>query len=119
MLNLFYDWGDLSQWITGSLLVIFITLYTIYTPWWKNPVGWVVNIFAFSLVLIIWPSVAYLAAPTDFANFAGMTWYKVMETLNLTFLTGASITGVWVWVHLHRKRRLPGEEHGGNGKKEK
>jgi hypothetical protein len=117
LLNLFYDWGDLSQWIAGGLLVLFILLYTYFAPWWKHPVGWVVNIFAFSLILILWPSVTYLADPTGFANFATTTWYKVTETLNLTFLVGAAFTGVITWIRLHRQRRLPGEGNGRNKKK--
>lgn len=117
-LKYFYDWGDLAQWLGGSLLVLFMLNYTRHTPWWKHPVGWVVNIFALSLVLIIAPSVAYLADPAGFANFANTTWYKVGETLNLTFLVGAALTGVIVWQHLHKQQRLPGEKHGGD-KKEK
>ena len=111
-LKYFYQWGDISQWISAIALVLFLVLYTVFAKWWKHPVGWVVNIFAFALVLIIVPSLMALADPAAFAGFANSTWYKVLETFNLTFITAAALTGNVVWAYLHHKRNLPGERHG-------
>lgn len=112
MLNYFYNWGDISQYISGVLLVTFIGLYSLFAKWWKHAVGWVVVTYAASLVLILVPSIAAISDPALFANFASTTWYKVLETINLTFLTGAAVTGNVVWAYLHHKRNLPGERHG-------
>lgn len=109
-LNYFYHWGDISQWIAAVGLVSFLMMYTIFASWWKDPVGWVVNIFAVSLVLILIPSLMALADPSEFVHFANSTWYKVLETCNLTFLVAAAITGNVVWVYLHNKKKLPGEK---------
>lgn len=107
----FYDWGDISQWIATAGLVLFLTLYTIFAKWWKHPVGWVVNVFVISLVLILIPSLMALADPAGFIHFADSNWYKVLETCNLTFLVAAALTGNIVWAYLHSKKALPGEKH--------
>lgn len=109
----FLDYGNGVEWYSMAALIVFLVSYTIYTPWWKHPVGWVVNIFALSLTAIIGPSLIALSDPSGFANFAATRWYQVLETFNLTFIAASATTGILVWRSLHKQRRLPGEEHGG------
>jgi hypothetical protein len=104
-----FDLGNTAQWVLAAGLVAWIAQYTVYAPWWTNPIGRSIVWLAVSLEVVLGPSLFALADPSS--HFIASMGYDYLETANVTFAAFVILGRIWQFYLEHRKGAMAG--HGG------